>query len=66
MVLDQQFMTNYGAIFAEVQASGMMPGFQTVHVMGPCNKLNGILTVFFLRAIDTPLLAVSQINADGQ
>ena len=25
-----------GAIIAEVQASGMMPSFQTVYAMGPC------------------------------
>ena len=30
----------------------MMPGFQTIQVMGPCNKSNGLLTI-----------AVSQINA---
>ena len=29
----QLFMFNYGAIIAEEQASGMMLGFQTVHVM---------------------------------
>ena len=38
------FMFNYGAVIAKV-----VPGFQTVHVMGPFNnKLNGLLTVFFL------------------
>ena len=37
------FMFNYGANIAEVG-----PCSQTVHVMGPCNKLNGLLIVFFL------------------
>ena len=53
------FMFNYGAIIAEVG-----PGSQTVRVMGPCNKLNGLLIVFFLCDIwFSSSLAVSQINA---
>ena len=41
-------MFNDGAINAEVHAADMMPGFKTVHVIRPCNKLNGLLTVFIL------------------
>ena len=53
------FMFNYGANIAEVG-----PCSQTVHVMGPCNKLNSLLTVFFLCDIwFSSSLAVSQINA---
>ena len=37
------FMFNYGAVIAEVG-----PGSQIVRVMGPCNKLKGLLIVFFL------------------
>ena len=54
---------NYGAIIAEVRASGMMPGFKTVHVMELSNKLKGLLTVFFLCGISSLSLAVSQIHS---
>ena len=53
------FMSNYGAVIAEVG-----PGSQTVCVVGPCNKLKGLLIVFFLCDIWYSLsLDVSQINA---
>ena len=57
------FMFNYAAIIAEVQASGigLIPGFQTVMVS--CNKMNGLLTVFFLCCIRYSLSsAVYEIN----
>ena len=37
--------------------------FKTVCVMGPCNKLNGVLIVFFLCDIRYSNHAVFQINA---
>ena len=39
---------NYGASIAEVR-----PGFQTVLVKGPCNKLNGIIDCSFLVTFDS-------------
>ena len=54
-------MFNYRAVIAKVQASAIMPGFQTVLVRGTCNKLNGLSTALSLcRLIH---LAVFQINA---
>ena len=36
-------MLNSGAINSYVHVSGMMLGFQTIHVVGPRNRLNGVL-----------------------